>query len=81
MSRSKNITDAQFEFYLAMKTDNDNFSAGLARLMLKADQTNFAKLNDSFPDMAEVVFGYQNVPDYWERLQAKIKGHKADGQD
>jgi len=77
---SKNYTNEEFEFYLAMVTDNDNFSAGLVRLFLKSDPPNRMRLRNAFPNMDEVVFLYQNKSGYWEDLQKRIgltKKHQA----
>ena len=76
---SKNYTNEEFEFYLAIKTDNNNFSAQLARLILKADPTNRMILAGAYPEMCKVAFDYQDKPKYWEDLQARIMGGNDNG--
>ena len=76
---SKNYTEVEFEFYLAIKTDTDNYSAGLARLMLKSDPTNFRKLSTAFPEMALVVNDFNTIDYYFDDLTRRIKGGKDNG--
>ena len=72
--KQTSAVEFDFYFYLAMTTNNDNFSAQLARLFLKSDHNNFFNLAKAFPDMGMVAHSYLRTANYWEDLQKRVKG-------
>jgi hypothetical protein len=64
-----NITSAEREFMYFQAGTAGSFMGLLIRTMMAADTNNMAKLALGFPDMAMVVYRYQNEDGYWEDLR------------
>jgi len=68
------MNKAEEELYYAMtQSDNSCFSAGLCRLILKADIVNRALLGMIYPDYVDAVEKYQMQLGYWEELCEKME--------
>lgn len=48
------------------------FHSALIQVILKADDTNKAKLREVFPDEIEAIYNFYNVTDWWIKVFEKI---------